>query len=128
MFRSLLIVLGFAMASNSAMAAVGSSPIPVHLAEIEAQARTVVLKKYFELVWVHGEPTTYNNLISNIGKYGQFWGNFGFSAEIGTADSRTFRCELNYIQISIEPMTGVLQYDQKQLNAKAVCTEIPFNE
>ena len=125
MFRSTLVIIASLAFSSSAIAV---SFIPVHLAAVDAQARTFVVKKYLELTSASGSQIYVRNLESAIGKYGSDFGDFRFSGEIWISNQRKFRCATRFVRAGFDQVSGEFTINTDDLNSTSQCTEVPATE
>lgn len=123
MFRSTfskIAIIGGLVMSSQAFAGF----IPVQLAEVDAQARTVVVKKYIELTGASGNQIYFRNLTSSVGKYGSDFGDFRFSGEIWISNQRKFICSTKFVRAGIEQSSGKFTINSEDLDSTSKCTEV----
>lgn len=116
----LILPLSFLL-STSAFAL---TTVPTHLADLDGQARTIVMKKFIETCNIPGKQSYYSNFKSSVGKYGAQFGDFDFKADIWSSNNRKFQCENNNLRVEADAQ-GMAKLDPEDLIQYTECKEVP---
>ncbi len=100
--------------------------VPAQLVELDSFARPIVLKRFIEVSGVTGDNVFYGNFKTSVGKYSPERGDFRFSAEIlvNETSGKKFQCELPFIEVQRDQVTGQLSVDERALRTRVRCKEV----